>query len=749
LDRRSFSLLFPVLKPPPTELMSKLWIVHRSPQSQLALARIAGRDASEVVCGAPNDADFAEQTRPDAVVLSVVDDFERELEFAHRMRPRLGDRPFILLAAPEDASEAARLFGIAESEILDPTPSPRALRARIAAAFVRKRAESLAARRTRQRIADRFSSWLGGIEIPGLLRALDPSLAHLPFLVRGVPGSGRTLLARYVEIFRRSRDGAPSSGESTLAAGPSTIRIHAGEIEDVDALARRIATRAAQSPSTPTTVWIDEVDLLPVPMQRALAEWIQHDAIPGALALESLHWTATAGPFEWRERLEPALLRAFAPLIVEIPALGSDADAIVVFAREIAQAWSRSVGGPARTLSTEALAELSRSAWPGDRAEVESVLRATLAATGHDPIAVEDLVFDGVRLDASDSRGGFRDDAARGAGEGVDEASGRETLPVVEAVAEGDAGEDEDADLLPLEVLEADLETLDEPPPWFSEAETESDSTAVFEDLSAFADAPGDSASIDESALLADASFGLAETDEEIASQAERAAEEAGDSDATWRKLARSLSHEIRNPLVSIKTFAELLPEHYADETFRARFSDLVGRDIAHITDVVSRMQDVAERDAADLEATDVSAILEELREERRERIAARRLLVLRELERDAPLAWAEPESLRIALAGLIDRALDSLPERGDLFVATRHVERGQDGTPRLRILLRHHNPGAPADASGALDELRPESNELEYVLAETVARASGGSLTLDTSDAEESLILLELRTPN
>jgi nitrate/TMAO reductase-like tetraheme cytochrome c subunit len=153
-------------------------------------------------------------------------------------------------------------------------------------------------------------------------------------------------------------------------------------------------------------------------------------------------------------------------------------------------------------------------------------------------------------------------------------------------------------------------------------------------------------------------------------------------------------------------------------------------------------------REKFEAEPVDVSAMIEELLEQRRERITHGRLLVLRELERDAPLAWADSRGLQIALAGLLDRALEALPERGDLFVATRHLERGPDGKSKLRILLRHHNPMAGHTSDGGLAELDPRSNILEYVLAETVVASSGGSLTIDATDAQETLILIDLETP-
>lgn len=668
---------------------------------------MTGRAVNDLVLGGPREADFADSPTPAAVLLGVEGDFELELEFVHRMRTRLAGSHWILLTAPEDVFEAARLFDSVQPEVLESLPTSRVLRAKIASAFARRRAESLAARRSRQRIADRFSAWFGRVEVPGLLRALDPSLGALPLMVRGVPGSGRALLARYAELFRAGATGA-------------TLRIHASDVDDAGDLARRLDLLARERCDDAPTFWIDEVDSLSVSAQIALAGWITHESPPLEFEVPGARWMATAGPSRWQDPLEPALERAFTPLVLEIPALHGEPDAVAAFATEMARDWTRSVGGPVRRLSAGALAELTAYPWQGDRSEVEAVLRASFAETNRDPIEAEDLQLDATPVQEIIPRvqGHAIQQAAPDSTSETDFAS--VDVPIVEVIADEDDGALED-------VREAELEPAN--------------SVSIAESKGA------SDSELDESVRLSEASFEIADS-EEVSEMAERIEADAKAGDPSWRRLARSLSHEIRNPLVSIRTFAELLPEHYDDATFRARFSDLVGRDIDHISDVVTRMQNVAEQDETATEATDVSAMLEDLLEERREQIAQRRLLVLRELERDAPLAWAEPVALRVALAGLIDRALDSLPERGDLFVATRHVDPGQGRAPRLRILLRHHNPDAQGGGTQP-GELSPEANVLEYVLAETVARACGGSLTIDSSGAQESLILVELRTPN
>jgi PAS domain S-box-containing protein len=47
-----------------------------------------------------------------------------------------------------------------------------------------------------------------------------------------------------------------------------------------------------------------------------------------------------------------------------------------------------------------------------------------------------------------------------------------------------------------------------------------------------------------------------------------------------WSDLAASMSHEIRNPLVAIKTFAQLLPERFDDADFRKEFNKIVVHEI-------------------------------------------------------------------------------------------------------------------------------------------------------------------------
>ena len=59
--------------------------------------------------------------------------------------------------------------------------------------------------------------------------------------------------------------------------------------------------------------------------------------------------------------------------------------------------------------------------------------------------------------------------------------------------------------------------------------------------------------------------------------------------------VIHELAHEFKNPMVTIKTFAQLLGERYQDENFRARFQEVVGSDIERMDDLLEVMIEFAD----------------------------------------------------------------------------------------------------------------------------------------------------------
>ena len=266
--------------------MPRLWIVHRDARIRTALARLAAAP-DDALLGAPGDPAFASAEPPDVVLLGLAAPFEAELEFAHRQRTALGPRG---LAADRRAQRSSPPRG-GSSTRSTPSCSPTRRRRPLLRRRVRelaRRAESLprplslAQRGVRDALAGRFSRWFGDLELPALLRALDPRLADVPLLVRGEPGSGRGSLARYVHFFGSGAGGA--FVQVVCAPGLSLPRLR----EAIADAARD--THAASA----AALCLLAVDRLAPEVQRELLDWIELGPPPGLLRARSLRWIATA-----------------------------------------------------------------------------------------------------------------------------------------------------------------------------------------------------------------------------------------------------------------------------------------------------------------------------------------------------------------------------------------------------------------------------------------------------------------------
>ncbi|MCW5891763.1 MAG: hypothetical protein KIT14_14620 [bacterium] len=73
--------------------------------------------------------------------------------------------------------------------------------------------------------------------------------------------------------------------------------------------------------------------------------------------------------------------------------------------------------------------------------------------------------------------------------------------------------------------------------------------------------------------------------------------------------LAAGVAHEIRNPLVSVRTFIQLLPERLDDEEFRTGFRDLALTEIERICALINDLLAFSRPSPAQLEPTDLAAL--------------------------------------------------------------------------------------------------------------------------------------------
>jgi nitrogen-specific signal transduction histidine kinase len=132
------------------------------------------------------------------------------------------------------------------------------------------------------------------------------------------------------------------------------------------------------------------------------------------------------------------------------------------------------------------------------------------------------------------------------------------------------------------------------------------------------------------------------------------------DRAAFWTDLAASMSHEIRNPLVAIKTFAQLLPERFDDADFRKEFNEIVLKEIDRLDKIITQINNFAHPPELVFKSIDLHGPVRKAIAIARERVEANGVAVETSLPDDLPKIVADEKALTEAFAHLVANAAEA-----------------------------------------------------------------------------------------
>jgi nitrogen-specific signal transduction histidine kinase len=140
---------------------------------------------------------------------------------------------------------------------------------------------------------------------------------------------------------------------------------------------------------------------------------------------------------------------------------------------------------------------------------------------------------------------------------------------------------------------------------------------------------------------------------------------------ASLGTLSAGMAHEIKNPLVSIKTFAQLLPERYQDSDFRDTFSNLIGHEIDRIDSLVNQLLRFARPAKPILRPMHVHEVLEKSLQLVGHRLYQKEIKLTRSWEADADTIRADADQLEQVFLNFFLNAMDAMNRGGELNVVT------------------------------------------------------------------------------
>jgi two-component system sensor histidine kinase AtoS len=223
--------------------------------------------------------------------------------------------------------------------------------------------------------------------------------------------------------------------------------------------------------------------------------------------------------------------------------------------------------------------------------------------------------------------------------------------------------------------------------------------------------------------------------------------------------LAAGLAHEIKNPLMSLRTFTRAILDRREDARFRESFREVVPRELERINALVEQLLELARPSPLRLQAVLVPALLDRVLDLYAYQLETGGIAVLREYGRDLPAITADPDLLHRAVVNLVANALEAMQPGGRLVVrAGWHLGPdplgpAQRGRPPRRIRIEVEDSGAgiaPRDADKVFDPFfttKAAGTGLGLALTHKIVEDHGGSISFRSAPGRGTVfrILLPL----
>ncbi len=221
------------------------------------------------------------------------------------------------------------------------------------------------------------------------------------------------------------------------------------------------------------------------------------------------------------------------------------------------------------------------------------------------------------------------------------------------------------------------------------------------------------------------------------------------------------LVHRIKNPLVSIKTFTQLLREKFDDKEFREYFYKIVTEDIAKIDSVLDGLLNYIKVNIPVIKTDTIHSILDETLKRYEIELESKRIKIFKKYEKNLPETMVHDEQLRYIFNSVIQYALSSTPPNGSIGFLTKVVNdhrKREEVKPLLGkddkqievlvVFTGYKKPTEKFEDILGIPKIEPdEMIDLELKLIKEIVQKNHGIMRLEVNEKKPRTIIF-LRFP-
>jgi two-component system sensor histidine kinase AtoS len=213
--------------------------------------------------------------------------------------------------------------------------------------------------------------------------------------------------------------------------------------------------------------------------------------------------------------------------------------------------------------------------------------------------------------------------------------------------------------------------------------------------------------------------------------------------------LAASMGHEIKNAMVAVKTFVDLLLRQNQD----AELAGLVSREMRRIDSLISQMLRFAAPAQPVLASIRLHQALAESLQLVQRQVIDHGIELHQEFKADPDLVLGDNYQLHQAFLNLLLNAIESMPSGGNLTVKTEYVPvapgPARDKPAVVRVSIRDSGCGIAIDNLKRLFEpfftTKPNGTGLGLVITQRIIREHSGEIVADSTPGKGTVFVVSL----
>jgi signal transduction histidine kinase len=204
--------------------------------------------------------------------------------------------------------------------------------------------------------------------------------------------------------------------------------------------------------------------------------------------------------------------------------------------------------------------------------------------------------------------------------------------------------------------------------------------------------------------------------------------------------LTAGLAHEIRNPLVAIRTFTQLLPERYDDPEFRNGFQGLALKEVDRICGLINDLLTFARPSKPNVAPENISDVVENIARILESQAKEKNMEITREFDLNLPKVWIDKEQMKQVFMNLILNAIQAMKDGGSIVISTRISARNNDELIKecVQVEIRDTGVGIPEENLEHIFDpfftSKDEGSGLGLAVSHQIVQEHGGFLTVEST---------------